>query len=270
MSNRIAVICEGVTDFPVAKELIDQTLIRCPELDWVNDEAEVEQHRTYCGETEREPFFRWTAIETARPTNYRQALRGKWGDPLPKHNIEIVIQRALFRFTRAFSEAEDTDPYIVIVKDTEADETAREVLKQARTRYASERLIVGMLHTELECWLLAGFDPEDEGERDRFAAVCKGDFPPGVGFDPCVKSHDLTATKKEDEKNSPKRVLRHLTGEQQPNSGDHLTPRSRACLHRNQHAVLKARGTENGLRDFLRDIERRLILNLFGVRVAAD
>lgn len=265
MSNRIAVVCEGVTDFPVAKELIDQTLLRCVKLDWINEEADLDPNREYVGLTPNEPFIRWQHVESSRTNDYRRVARRMWGDPLPKHEIEIRIQRAIYTATANFSDAGEGGAYLVIVKDTEADDDTRAALEQARLRYQSERLVIGVLHTELECWLLAGFDPEDDGERERFADVCRGEFPPGVGFNPCEKSHQLTATKKEDQKNSPKRVLRQLTGEQQPNDGDQLTARSRACLHRSRHAVLADRGTENGLADFLRDIERRLVFSVFGV-----
>jgi len=83
-----------------------------------------------------------------------------------------------------------------------------------------------------------------------------GDLP-GCGFNPCLRSHDLTATGKDQEKLSPKRALNHLT--------DDSRPRVMRDLHRDNHQTLTQRGEHNGLADFLRDIRTRLIRVVFGV-----
>jgi hypothetical protein len=116
-----------------------------------------------------------------------------------------------------------------------------------------------MQHTELECWLIAAFEPRSADESSRLAEICRGDEP-GVGFDPRPQSEKLTATKRDHEKLSPKRVLRYLTADD----------RSRGLegLKRESHPLLKVRGKGNGLSDFLTDLERRLVQVVFGVRVA--
>ncbi len=117
--------------------------------------------------------------------------------------------------------------------------------------------VLGIQHTEQECWLLAGFDHESDDEKQRLAKVCQE-----IGFSPCEQSQGLIATGKDHEKNSPKRVLKHLT------NGDRT--RELQGLHRDRHAVLKVRGSENGLAEFLRDIEQRLIFGVFGVQLATN
>ncbi len=260
MSNRIAVVCEGPSDFPVARELIDQTLLRCVELHWINDDADLSVHRVYSGETDTVPFIKWASIDTDSPKDYRRSLRAMFKEDWPTHDTAVRVQRVLFDFLRRSSDVGEAPPYIVIVKDTDNDTARADQLNDVRALLEVKQLpaVLGVQHTELECWLLAGFQPGDDSERNRLAEVCRGDFPPGVGFNPCEKSHQLTATKKDQDKLSPKRVLNHLTNSD--------PARAITGLHRNHHAVLAARGTENGLADFLLDIEKRLIFGVFGVR----
>lgn len=120
-------------------------------------------------------------------------------------------------------------------------------------------VVVGMQHTELECWLLAGFDPQSEVEKARLDEICRGDDP-GIGFDPRVLSKNLTATGPDDKKLSSKRVLRHLIGDNKSRAMD--------GLHHAKHKMLKSRGKGNGLAYFLEDIEQRLVRDVFNVRVA--
>jgi hypothetical protein len=146
----------------------------------------------------------------------------------------------------------------VIVKDTDAREDMRAALREAREHYRSSPVVIGVQDTEQECWLITGFDPAD-AEKSRMDDICRGDFPPGVGFDPRGCSERLTATKKDTEKLSPKRVLNYLVG------GDR--DRAYRGLHADNHATLKDRGKGNGLSDFLEDLEQRLVRGVFGVVV---
>ncbi len=264
MSNRIAVVCEGPSDFPVARALIDQTLLRCAELHWIHDDADLGVHVAYGGLVKNEPFIKWTNIDADSTKDYRRSLRSVFKEQWPEHDIAVRVQRVLFEFLRRSSDAGEAPPYIVIVKDTDNDQARADQLRAVRALLEAKKLlaVLGVQHTELECWLLCGFDPETDAERQRLTEVCRGEFPPGVGFNPCEKSHQLTATKKDQDKLSPKRVLNHLT------NGD--PTRAITGLHRDRHAVLKARGTENGLAEFLRDIEQRLIFGVFGVRAATN
>ncbi len=149
-------------------------------------------------------------------------------------------------------------PFLVLVKDTDAQDEVREALQDARDQYRDSPVVIGMQHTELECWLIAAFDPQSADEQSRLTEICRGDGP-GVGFDPRPHSERLTATKREQEKLSPKRVLRHLIGDDRS--------RQLEGLQQTWHQLLKTRGTGNGLADFLSDIERRLVAVVFAVRV---
>ncbi len=256
MSNLIAVVAEAPNDFEAATILIDQTLIRT--VDWIS-ESDIEIHRTYVARTDAERFVKWQQIENDRGKDYRRAVRRTFGEELPRHDIAVRIQRIIYEFTIQSTETGRASPFVVIVKDTDAQDDAREALQEARARYPD--VVIGMQHTELECWLIAGFDPQSADETIRLAEICRGEKP-GVGFDPRERSEALTATKRENEKLSPKRVLNHLTcGE-----------RSRAMqgLTHTEHHRLKDRGKQNGLADFLNDLELRLVRVLFNVHVAGS
>lgn len=258
MSNRIAVVGEAAGDFAVARELIDQTILRC--VGHV-DESVIDSYREYVGPSQDQPFVVWGRLDASEPKDYRLAVRGRFGlsDPWPNTDIAIRIRRAIFdSLSRA------SDAFVVIVKDTDNDDARCGELRQVAPLVAKMPVVLGIQHTEQECWLLAGFHPESAEETDRLGEI-QGGWPPGVGFNPCEKSHQLTATKKEQEKLSPKRVLRHLTGEAKPNSGPDLTPRAKSCLHRDRHAAMRQHGTQNGAADFLRDIEQQLVRTLFNI-----
>lgn len=254
MSNRIVVVGEAQGDFEVARELIDQSLLCCVELTWISEDADLDTHRVDRGMAEADEFVKWTRIDTTDTKDYRLRSRGMFGNDWPSHDVALRTQRAIFHFV---NDAE----FIVIVRDTDAEVGRRDQLRDVRQLVAKAKMpvAIGIQHPEQECWLIAGFDPANDSETERLDQLRRDDYPkgPGIGFDPRSRSHDLTATKKDQEKLSPKRVLNHLT------AGD----RERALqgLHCGNHATLTQRGEHNGLADFLHDVRHQLIRRVFGV-----
>src|SRR5262245_10577616 len=254
MSNLNAFVAKGQEGFNIPTLLIDKSLLRTVE--WITDETEINAHRTYVGRTDAEPFVKWQHIEVDRGRDYRRAIRRGFGQELPRHEVSFRILRVIYEFTSRSSDTGTPTPFLVILKDTDADDDVREALQDARAKYAN--VVVGMQHTEFECWLIAGFEPQSADESSRLAEICRGDHP-GVGFDPRPRSEALTATKREHEKLSPKRVLKQRTSDN----------RSRALngIGAAPHQLLKDRGKGNGLMDFLADVERLLVRQLFAVIV---
>jgi hypothetical protein len=255
MSNPIAVVAEAQADFDVATKLIDRTLLRT--VDWIS-ESDIDNHRAYVGRTENEPFVRWDRIEVDRGNDYRRAVHRTFGEQLPRHVVQLRIQRIIYEFLSA--NAVRSAPFVVVVKDTDAQEDVREALQESRTRY-QKSAVIGMQHTEFECWLIAAFEPQSVDETARLAEICRGDGP-GVGFDPRLQSERLTATKRDQEKLSPKRVLRHLTRDDRSRGLDGLRGAA--------HQMLMDRGIGNGLADFLSDLERNLVRVVFGVQTTSS
>ena len=95
-------------------------------------------------------------------------------------------------------------------------------------------------------WVLSGFEPKDEVERERLEAEIRK-----LGFHPCRESHQLTACKDDQAKKSPKRVHLELI------RGDR--DRESECWQVTALSVLEERGADNGLRDYLREVEEILV-----------
>jgi hypothetical protein len=71
-----------------------------------------------------------------------------------------------------------------------------------------------------------------------------------LGFDPRMRSHELTACKNDLAKRSPKRVLRALSGDDRD--------RERRCWREAPLSILHERGAENGLAAYLTEVATRL------------
>src|SRR5205807_2343362 len=106
-------------------------------------------------------------------------------------------------------------------------------------------IVVGLAVVERECWVLSGFDPVDNAETERLNAERQA-----LGFDPRLRSDQLTACKNDRAQRSPKRVLRELSG------GD--LDRERRCWRETSLATLRERGAENGLTQYLQEVQDKL------------
>lgn len=132
---------------------------------------------------------------------------------------------------------------MILVRDSDGTERARG-LRQARDEYGGPlRIVIGVAHPKRECWILAAIDGNDEPT----AKILKG-LRSELGFDARVESHRLTASGSND-KRSAKRVLGRLcspTDEQ-------------AVLDSAALRTIRDRGRQNGLADYLTEIEERLV-----------
>jgi hypothetical protein len=136
---------------------------------------------------------------------------------------------------------------ILLIRDMDDQDERRDGLEQARGAFASlVRIVLGVAKTERECWVISGFDPEDNEERLRLAQESQK-----LGANPCLASHELTACKNDQALRSPKRVLVALT------DGD--WGRQRKCWQETDLFVLEARGQANGLADYLTEIKTLLV-----------
>src|SRR5262245_38386365 len=141
MSNPIAVVAEAQADFDVAAKLIDETLLRT--VNWIS-ETDIEHHRAYVGRQDNEAFVRWQSIEVGRGSDYRRAVHRTFGEPLPRHVVQLRIQRAIYEFTIRSSENGGPIPFIVVVKDTDAQDDVREALQESRVQYRESAIVIAM------------------------------------------------------------------------------------------------------------------------------
>lgn len=237
MSVRIAVVHEADPDLETATELADRALIES--VDWLDTDILTNQ-RVWLSKAVHGERLTWKGIiRLAREAGIRAYghFQGQPGQP-----DAAAARRAILFILMTFP---DLDA-IVLIRDQD-DEPERKVgLEQARNGDRSGvTIVIGLAIVERECWVLNGFEPKDSAELSRLEVERNS-----VGFDPRLRSHDLTACKDGNATRSPKRVLRMLA------MGDR--ERERCCWMESSLEVLRERGNENGLAAYLLEVRDRL------------
>ena len=96
---------------------------------------------------------------------------------------------------------------------------------------------------EVEAWYVAGFVPNGKAENEELEKVRKE-----LSFDPTTESHRLTSHPN-DAHTDAKRVLGRLSASD--------PEREAECL--SNRAILRDRGSENGLRAFLDEVDEMIV-----------
>lgn len=236
MSQRIAVVYEADADFRTGTELADRVLVEA--IDWLDADL-ITHQREWIGEV-AEDRLTWTSIPRlalaakVRATGHFEGESGH------------ADARAARRAIRYLAEQFPNLAAIVLLRDQDDQPERRLGLEQARSEHhGSPQVIIGLAVVEREAWVIAGFEPQDAGEQDRLDVERQR-----LGFNPCERSYELTAGKDDTAKRSPKRVLRAMTG-------GHYD-RERHCWNNTPLALLRERGTENGLVAFLDEVRTHL------------
>jgi len=237
VTKKFVVIYEAQADFTVATELADRVLLH--EIDWLDVEL-LQFQRQWIGEEPPGSRLTWRSIPgRAREAGIR--VHGQFnGEPgLPdsqaaRRTIAYVLRKLV------------CVDAILLIRDVDDQGERKHGLEQARAVYASEcTIILGVAIRERESWVVCGFQPSDEKEKQRLATESQS-----LGWNPCLESHRLTAGKDDQALKSPKRVLQVLTG------GDR--DREAECWRNTSLSMLAERGQHNGLADFLKEVRNRL------------
>jgi hypothetical protein len=78
---------------------------------------------------------------------------------------------------------------VLLIRDQDDQPERRMGLDQARCQdHSGTAIIVGLAIVERECWVISGFDPQGKAEAARLEAERTT-----LGFNPCERSHELTA-----------------------------------------------------------------------------
>jgi len=238
VSKSFVVVYEAPADFATSTELADRVLMA--EVDWL-DETLLDSQRIWIRKDPEGNPLTWKSIPSrARELGIR--VHGHFdGEPaLPDAQ---AARRAIAYVLRQI----DTFDAILLIRDMDDQDERRKGLEQGRSAYSSvTRIIIGLAITERECWVIGGFDPNDDDERQKLE-----DEKQKLGFDPCEHSHELTACKNDQAKRSPKRVLSVLTG----SNGE----RQRRCWKEAPLPELERRGQGNGLSEYFKEIRALLV-----------
>jgi hypothetical protein len=234
VSKKFFVVSEARADFITATELADRVLLT--EIAWL-DEHLIEFQREWVGEVSPGCHLAWATVShRAREVGIR--AQGHFnGEPgLPDAR---AARRAILYVLHQFSGVNG----ILLIRDLDNQHERKLGLEQARNDDKSGMLIIiGVAGCKRECWVICGFEPEDENETQLLAVERQN-----LGTNPCIRSHELTASSSDIALRSPKRVLKVLTGDN--------WERQRRCWMVTPLNVLKDRGEDNGLASYLDEIK---------------
>lgn len=237
MSVRFAVVYEADPDFQTATELADRVLMET--IEWLDEDLLADQ-REWLARTAGGERLTWTGIKQLA-LNAGIRVHGHF-DGQPGLPDAAAARRAILVLLTAVPDSNA----IVLIRDQDDQAERRAGLEQARNQDRSGLVIaVGVAIVERECWVVSGFEPQDEGEASRLDAERRT-----LGFDPRLRSHELTACKNDNARHSPKRVLRQLAGDDRE--------RERRCWTQSALELLRQRGVQNGLAAYLQEVRDRL------------
>ena len=139
---------------------------------------------------------------------------------------------------------------VVAIKDTDGDETLvvsglEAARRESQARQIPLLILVATPHGEMESWLLMGFEPQDENEKQRLARLS----------DPRHRTHELpTKRDRRNPKDPPKTAKDYLDDF----IGDDQDRRDR-CLTDTDMAVLLKRGVGNRFAAFVDELKTHLV-----------
>ncbi len=234
---RIAVVCEDAPDQATACSLADRAV--CEGVDWI--EADVlPSLREWRGKDMHRSFLAWKHVRTVAEELHVSAhghFSGQPGAPDARIGRLALLVVGLLHPDLAA---------VLLIRD--ADKCAERRIGLNQARESGQRpfeVIIGLAVTKRECWLLAAFEPSDKAENKRLTKLKKE-----LGFDPRAESARLSAGD-EHAKRSAKRVLRELC------NGD--SDRAAQAIGLTATDTLKERGRENGLAEYLHELDDRLV-----------
>ncbi len=248
---RLLVWCEAPADFKLASNLVERVLKEEGPA-WLRDllEGPAEGARTvleWVPDGEGREYFDLHGLTMHVQRLGLRALPGHFnGEPGAPG---ALMARTVFQIARELSRSGEEVGAVLLVWDMDDQgEARRSGLKQAREeaeQLFSQTIVLGCPDPMREAWVLAGFEPETDAERERLAALRQE-----LGFFPNEEAHRLGA-KKEYARRSPKRVLETLV--------DGEWERQVRCWMVAELALLKKRGQESGLAVFLDEVSDRLL-----------
>jgi len=232
----IAVVCEAEADRHAATLLSDRVL--CETIEWISPET-LPCLRRYRGLRDQDDYLKCSSIR--RIARQRQVVVHGFVGGEPRKPDAAMAERSLV----LLATSEVPPGAVILTRDMDQEPARRDGYDQARgARRWPFVVIVGIAETKRECWILAGYEPRDDAEREILSRERQE-----LGFDPLASAEQLTASE-EGAKRDAKRVLDALT------RGD--PDREHACLEEPPLALLRQRGAKTGLAVYLQELEERL------------
>lgn len=240
------VVAEARADAQIARELADRVFVEDEESPGWLEKDLLKHLRVWAGIEEGTGFLKWASLKQfARARGIGPIGHRKTGGPgsidfAQARKAIILVQRLMNgRAIRA----------LLLIRDLDTQAERKAGMEEARAEVNEDvlRVVIGAANPKREAWVLNGFEPETPAE-DKSLTELRRD----LGFNPCERAERLTA-KKDTAKRSAKRVLGALT--------EDSYVREQLCWRKTPLVLLKKRGEETGLHDYLKDVAR--LLDLF-------
>lgn len=245
MTVKLLVVCEAASDFKIASELADRVL--CERIDWL-DESLLASVRAWLEVGPQRPFVRWDKLDATAQEHGLRRLRPRSRFSGEQGAADAAAADKALQLA-AFIGGKQGLAGVLLIRDADDQPERGRGLMQARTLDAGQRwpfvVVVGLAVPKREAWVLAGFEPQEAGERERLAQVRQE-----LGHDPCAGSHRIAA-RSHGAKRDIKRVLDLLTGDD--------VEREAACWQSAALALLTERGRDNGLAAYLDEVAEQLV-----------
>lgn len=247
---KLIAFCEAPGDFRLASGLVDRMLREAGPA-WMVDNLDTPDvvrtwqpdgmGRDYFDVHQLNPYSDKLREQGLRVRRVRGHFDGRPGEPgSAMARKAFLIAEALHRYT-----PDEPIDAVVLIWDTDEQRHDRpQGVKTARDeaqRWAPFQIVCGFPDPEREAWVLAGFDPCDDDERQRLEELHRD-----LGFSPihhAVRLRDRAPGALRD----IKRVLTALTGDD--------PDREARCWTEVPLATLRERGGATGLSDFLDELE---------------
>jgi hypothetical protein len=240
----VGIACEDHGHFSVVTRLVDDKLVLAHA--WLD--GVIGNCRSWRGIDENSSWYKYDAGDAydLRSVNINGNCIARHGHILGQRlRPEASMWRKVLLL---FCACEPRPEVVVLVRDMDGYSARRSGMTQVRDGIMWPfKVVVAAPQPEVEAWRVAGFVPSGEQERTELEAVRRD-----LSFDPTTESHRLTSHPN-DASTDAKRVLTRLCGNDQERRDACLADRSR----------LRERGRDNGLREFLDEIEQRIV-PLFG------
>jgi hypothetical protein len=181
MTYSIAVVCEAEADRRAATLLSDRVL--CETIEWVSPET-LPYLRRYRGLGDQDVYLKCSRVKNIA-SRLRVTVHG-FVDGEPRKPDAAMAERALLLL--AMNEV--PPGAVILTRDADKEQTRRDGYDQARgARRWPFVVIGGVAETKRECWILAGYEPRDDAEREILSRERKE-----LGFDPLSSAEQLTAS----------------------------------------------------------------------------
>lgn len=216
--------------------------------EWL-DERFLRDTFRYCGASDGEEFTIWSRMAKRQFGQQRFGqlhghFRDRFGGKHPGHDDALAARRAILTMKH-----DAAVEILFLLRDEDGKQDRRTGLSQAREEQNQADdpmpIVIGLARPDRESWVLSGFQADSDDER-----ACCDALRRKWGFDPCANPSRLPP------KGASKQVLFDLT---QGNSD-----REERCWSESSFDDLLARGADNGLADYLAEIDQFLLPAIAG------